>query len=85
MSTSRYDTFVSGSPGLISFEQDDDSGASALHNAVERDLGDIVEFLLRHPRVKRDLKNKKGKTAEKVAQERSKKNKTKKIYELFKA
>ena len=39
---------------------------------------------MRHPKVNRDLKNKKGKTAEKVAQERSKKNKTKKIYELFK-
>ena len=75
---------MSESWSLISIWQDDDSGASALHNAVERDLGEIVEYLLRHPRVKRDLKNKKGKTAEKVAQERSKKNKTKKIYELFK-
>ena len=63
--------------------QDDDSGASALHSAVERDLGDIVEYLLGHPRVIRTLKNKKGKTAEKLALDRSKKNKSKKIYELF--
>ena len=63
----------------------DDDGASALHSAVERDLGEVVEYLLSHPRVKRELKNKKGKTAEKLAHERSKKNKqAKKIYELFK-
>lgn len=63
----------------------DDAGASALHNAVERDLGEIVEYLLKHPRVNRELKNEKGKTAEKLAQGRSKKNiKAKKIYELFK-
>ena len=63
----------------------DDDGATALHSAVERDLGEVVEYLLSHPRVKRELKNKKGKTAEKLAHERSKKNKqAKKIYELFK-
>ena len=62
----------------------EDDGASALHIAVELDLGETVEYLLRHPRVNRELKNGKGKTAEKLAQERSKKNKAKKIYELFK-
>ena len=50
---------------------------------MERDLVEIVEYLLGHPRVIRDLKNKKGKTAEKLALDRSKKNKSKKIYELF--
>ena len=64
----------------------DDDGASALHSAVERDLGEVVEYLLKHPRVKKELKNKKGKTAEKLAQQRSKKNKqARKIYDMFKA
>jgi len=63
--------------------QDDASGATALHSAVERDLFDIVEYLLGHPRVIKDLKNKKGKTAEKLALDRSKKIKSKKIHELF--
>ena len=52
-----------------------DNGNSALHNAVERDLRDIVEYLLSlSPRVNKELKNKKGKTAEELAQKRSKKN-----------
>ena len=53
---------------------------------MERGLGEIVEYLLRHPRVNKELKNKKRKTAEKLAQERSKKNKARqiKIYKLFK-
>ena len=66
-----------------SFWQDGDSGASALHSAVERDKGDIVEYLLGNPRVRRDIKNNKEKTAEQLALDRSKKNKSRKIYELF--
>ena len=50
---------------------------------MERDLGDIVEYLLGHSRVRRDLKNNKGKTAEQLAMNRFKKNKSKKIYDLF--
>ena len=44
-------------------------------------LEDIVKYLVRHPRVNKNLKNNKAKTAEVLAKQKKKANK---IYALFK-
>ena len=59
----------------------DKEGDSALHNAVVKGVEDIVKYLVRHPRVNKDLKNNKAKTAEVLAKQKKKANK---IYALFK-